>query len=222
MKTIGRLINIACSAVVLTGFIPALATTLQQVKPAKPGAQNVPGGGISSREEMTIISDPAANFGPQPSSDKVNVSWVAAPPVAASAPSADAQTLPPKKPQPTPQKVISEHFAAFNTCDWKRLMAQYDDDMAFLSKDGAVVKGRQAISQMFRKALQPPAAGGVCGIKLTPEQTIVVGDTVNVVWRADAPFLAEPYRGSEAFETRNGLLVVQVTTWDPPAMKMKK
>jgi hypothetical protein len=42
------------------------------------------------------------------------------------------------------------------------------------------------------------------------------------VWRADAPFLAEPYRGSEAFETRNGLLVAQVTTWDPSAMKMKK
>jgi len=136
--------------------------------------------------------------------------------------SARAQTLPPKKPQPTVQKVMSEHFAAFNSCDWNRLMAQYDDDMAFLSKDGAIVKGRQAIGEMFKKALQPHAAGGFCGIKLTPEQTIIVGDTANVIWRADAPFLAEPYHGSEAFETRNGLLVVQVTTWDPPAMKMKK
>jgi hypothetical protein len=222
MTTIGRLINIACGAVVLTGFIPALATTLQQVTPAKPDARNVPHGGNRSKEGMTLVPNPAANFGSQRSSDKVTVSWVAAPSLSAPAPSGAAQSLPPKKPQPTPQKVISEHFAAFNTCDWKRLMAQYDDDMAFLSKDGAVVKGRQAISQMFKKALQPPSAGGVCGIKLTPEQTIVVGDTVNVVWRADAPFLAEPYRGSEAFETRNGLLVVQVTTWDPSAMKMKK
>jgi hypothetical protein len=141
---------------------------------------------------------------------------------ALAAPSAAAQTLPPKKSLPTLQKILSEHFAAFNTCDWNRLMAQYDDDMAFLSKDGAIVKGREAIGQMFSKALQPHSAGGVCGIKLTPEQTIVVGNTVNVVWRADAPFLAEPYRGSEAFETRNGLLVAQVTTWDPSAMKMKK
>jgi hypothetical protein len=133
-----------------------------------------------------------------------------------------AQTLPPKKPQPTLQKVLSEHFAAFNSCDWTRLMAQYDDDMAFLSKDGAIVKGRAAIGDMFKKALQPHSAGGVCGIKLTPEQTIVVGNTANIIWRADAPFLAEPYRGSESFETRNGLLVVQVTTWDPSAMKMKK
>jgi hypothetical protein len=117
---------------------------------------------------------------------------------------------------------MSEHFAAFNSCDWNRLMAQYGDDMAFLSKDGDVVKGRQAIGEMFKKALQPHSAGGVCGITLTPEQTFIVGNTVNVVWRADAPFLAEPYRGSEAFETRDGLLVLQVTTWDPSAMKMKK
>ena len=135
---------------------------------------------------------------------------------------ASAQTLPPKKPQPTPQKVIEEHVAALNACDWKRLMAQYDDDMAFLSKDGAMVRGREAIGQMFEKVLLPPAKGGQCGMKLIPEKTIVVGDTVNVIWRVEAPFFAEPYRGSEAFETHNGLLVVQVTTWDPAAIKMKK
>jgi uncharacterized protein (TIGR02246 family) len=133
-----------------------------------------------------------------------------------------AQALPPKKSQPTPQKVVEEHVAALNACDWKRLMAQYDDDMTFLSKDGAMVRGREAIAQMFQKALMPPSKGGQCGMKLIPEQTIVVGDTVNVIWRAEAPFFAEPYRGSEAFETRNGLLVLQVTTWDPAAIKMKK
>lgn len=133
-----------------------------------------------------------------------------------------AQTLPPKKPQATPQKVVEEHIAALNACDWKRLMAQYDDDMAFLSKDGAVVRGRETIGQMFQKMLQPPSKGGMCGMKLIPEQTIVVGNTVNVIWRFEAPFFAEPYRGAEAFETRNGLLVLQVTTWDPSAIKMKK
>ena len=133
-----------------------------------------------------------------------------------------AQSLPPKKRQPTPEKVIAEHIAALNACDWNRMMAQYDDDIAFLSKDGGIVKGRAAIGQMFKKALQPPSGGGQCGMTLIPEQTIVVGDTVNVIWRVEAPFFAEPYRGSEAFETRNGLLVLQVTTWDPSAIKMKK
>jgi hypothetical protein len=200
MRTIGQWIGIACGAVVLTGCLPALATPpAQQLKPAAPAAQNVPRAGDGRNEQLIASAAPAP-----------------------AAPEAGAQTLPPKKPLPTLQKIIAEHFAAFNTCDWQRLMAQYDDDMAFLSKDGAVVKGRQAIGEMFRKALAPHSAGGVCGITLTPEQTIVVGNTANIVWRADAPFLAEPYRGSEAFETRNGLLVVQVTTWDPSAMKMKK
>ncbi len=215
MRMIGRWIGVACGAVVLTGFMPARATPPQQLTPATPAAQN-------ASRERTAIPNSAANFGPQRSSEHVYISSAAAPPSATPAPSAGAQTLPPKKRQPTLQKLMSEHFAAFNSCDWKRLMAQYDDDMAFFSKDGAVVKGRQAIGEMFSKALQPHSAGGFCGIKLTPEQTIVVGNTVNVIWRADAPFLAEPYRGSEAFETRNGLLAAQVTTWDPPAMKMKK
>jgi hypothetical protein len=132
------------------------------------------------------------------------------------------QTLPPKKRQPTPEKVIAEHIAALNACDWNRMMAQYDDDIQFWSKDGGIVKGREAIGRMFEKALQPPAKGGQCGMKLIPEHTVAVGDTVNVIWRAEAPFFATPYRGAEAFETRNGLLVLQVTTWDPSAIKMKK
>ena len=135
---------------------------------------------------------------------------------------AGAQNLPPKKRQPTLEKIMAEHFAAFNSCDWTRLMAQYDDDMAFLSKDGTIVQGRKEVGDMFKGALKPHSEGGFCGVKLTPEKTIVVGNTVNVIWRADAPFLAAPYKGSEAFETRNGLLALQVTTWDPSAMKMKK
>lgn len=133
-----------------------------------------------------------------------------------------AQSLPPKKPLPTPEKVIAEHVAALNACDWNRMMAQYDDDIVFLSKDGGIVQGREAIGKMFQQALKGPAQGGQCGMTLIPEKTIIVGNTVNVVWRVEAPFLAEPYRGSEAFETRNGLLAAQVTTWDPSAMKMKK
>jgi ketosteroid isomerase-like protein len=61
------------------------------------------------------------------------------------------------------------------------MMAQYDNDVQFLSKDGGVVKGRQAVGEMFKKALQPPSGGGQCGMKLIPEQTIAAGDTVNVV-----------------------------------------
>ena len=135
---------------------------------------------------------------------------------------AQSQSLPPKKPQPTPEKVLAEHVSALNACSWERMMAQYDDNMVFLSKDGGVVSGRQAIGEMFKKALQPPEKGGQCGMKMIVEKTYVVGNTVNAIMRAEAPFFAEPYRLSEAFETRNGLLEAQVTTWDPAAIKMKK
>ncbi|MFP5275937.1 MAG: nuclear transport factor 2 family protein [Acidobacteriota bacterium] len=139
-----------------------------------------------------------------------------------SAMTASAQKLPPQKPQPTPEKVVEEHFAALNACDWTRLMAQYADDMTFFSKDGGMVQGREAIGAMFRKAVEPPSRGGQCGMKMTPLHIKVVGNTVNVVWRAEAPFFTRPYLGSEAFETRNGLLAAQVTTWDPSALPMKK
>src|ERR1700761_9400063 len=79
-----------------------------------------------------------------------------------------AQELPAKRPQPTPEKVIAEHIAALNACDWSRMMAQYADNVQFLSKDGHIVSGRKAIGAMFHQALMPPAKGGQCGMKLIP------------------------------------------------------
>lgn len=135
---------------------------------------------------------------------------------------AAAQSLPPKKAQPTPEKVVAEHTAAVNACDWNRVMAQYDDDMVFLRKDGNVVRGRAAIGKMFQQSLKDPSEGGQCGRKLTPEHIYVVGNTVNVVWRVEAPFFEGTYYASEAFETKNGLLAAQVSTWDLNGVKMKK
>ena len=132
-----------------------------------------------------------------------------------------SQALPPQKAQPTSEKVLAEHFAALHACDWNRMMAGYDDNIAFLS-NGDVVSGRQAVGEMFKKVLQPHSKGGLCGMKMTPERMIVVGNTVNVVFRFDAPFFAEPYHGAEAFEIRNGLVAVQITTFDQAAVKMTK
>ena len=136
---------------------------------------------------------------------------------------AGAQTgpLPELVRQPTPEKVIAEHLAAFNSCDWKRLMAQYPDNFEFFSPHSEAVRGRQAVGEMFAKVVKPPTEGGTCGMKITPEHTFIVGDVVNVQWRADAPFLAEPYIGSDAYETKDGLLATIVTTYDPAALKMK-
>jgi hypothetical protein len=74
---------------------------------------------------------------------------------------------------------------------------------------------------MFAQVVKKPAEAGTCGLHITPEHTFVVGETVNVQWRMDAPFLAEPYRGADAYETRDGLMAAQVTTFDRAALKWK-
>jgi hypothetical protein len=48
-----------------------------------------------------------------------------------------------------------------------------------------------------------------------------VGDRPNVQWRADADFLAEPYRGAGRYVNRNGLMYAQVTTFGAPEPKFK-
>jgi hypothetical protein len=130
-------------------------------------------------------------------------------------------TLPKQVRQPTAAKVVAEHMAALDACDWKRIVAQFPDNVQFFSSTG-VVQGRAAVAQMFATVVKPPSQGGICGLKFTPEHTFVVDGVINVQWRADAPFLSEPYRGSDAYETKDGLMAAQVTTFDNSGLKMKR
>jgi len=132
-----------------------------------------------------------------------------------------AQTMPPLKRQATPAKVVEEHMAAFSSCDWPRLMAQFPDNVEFFGPNGQVVRGKKALGEMFAQVVKPPSQGGTCGLNVVAEHTFVVGDTINVQWRADSPLLKEPYRGADAYETHDGLMAAQVTTWNPAALKWK-
>ena len=134
---------------------------------------------------------------------------------------AQSPALPAQKRQPTPQKVVEEHLAAFSACDWNRLLAGFAENAEFFAPNGSVVRGRKALGQMYTQVVKAPAQGGTCGLKVTSEHIFVVGETVNVQWRAEAPFLAEPYRGADAYETHDGLMAAQVTTFDAAALKMK-
>jgi SnoaL-like domain len=134
---------------------------------------------------------------------------------------AEPMKLPPLKKQPTVQKVIDEHLDALNQCDWKRLMAQYLDDVEIHLPDGVVVRGREKVGELFAGFCKP-RPDGLKGMKFTAEKSFLVGNTLNVVWRAEADFLAEPYRGSDAYVTRNGLMAAQVTTFDGSKLKFKK
>jgi hypothetical protein len=136
--------------------------------------------------------------------------------------SAEEMKLPPLKKQPTSQAVVDEHVDALNHCDWNRLMAQYPADYQLNLPDGMVVKGREAAGKLFADFVKPHEQGGLCGIKFSPEQTLVVGETLNIQWKAEAEFLAEPYKGSDAYETRDGLMVAMVSTFKGADLKIKK
>jgi hypothetical protein len=100
-------------------------------------------------------------------------------------------------------------------------MAQYPDDVQIHLPDGQVIKGRAAVGELFAGFCKP-RPDGLKGLKFTSESVFKVGDTLNVQWRAEADFLTEPYKGSDAYVTRGGLMAAQVTTFDGSKLKFKK
>lgn len=44
----------------------------------------------------------------------------------------------------------------------------------------------------------------------------------NVNWETDADFLEEPYKGEDAYVTKDGFMYSQVATFDGSKLKMKK
>jgi hypothetical protein len=130
--------------------------------------------------------------------------------------------LPDLKKQPTAQAVLDEHFAALNACDWNRLLAQYPDDAQINLPNGMIVKGRQALGDLFAGFCKDPKDGGLKGIHFEVEHSTTIENTFATQWVATAPFLAEPYRGSDAYITHDGYMQAMVTTFDGGALKMKK
>ena len=130
--------------------------------------------------------------------------------------------LPALRPLPTPQAVVDEHLDALNRGDWHRLMAQYPDDVEFFLPGGVMIRGREAVGAAFAGLVKPFGDGGLLGVIFTPEHSFTVGNTVNVQWRVDADVLKAPYRGADAYITRDGLLAAQVSTFDMNALNEKR
>ena len=121
----------------------------------------------------------------------------------------------------TPDAVLAQHMKALNGCDWKGLMQQYPDSYELRLPGGTVVKGREAAAATFAGFVKPHADGGLCGVTFSEESRLVTGGTLAVQWVANATFLAEPYRGSDAYITDDGLMVSMVSTFDGAELKFK-
>jgi hypothetical protein len=134
---------------------------------------------------------------------------------------ADDTKLPPLKRQKSAQAVVAEHLDALNKCDWNRLMAQYPPQVEIHLPDGVIVKGREKVGELFAGFCKSRAEQGLKGLTFTTQSSFPVGGTMNVMWHADADFLAETYKGSDAYVTKDGLMYAQVTTFDGAKLKFK-
>lgn len=132
--------------------------------------------------------------------------------------------LPAIERQPTAAAVVREHFDALNDCDLQRLVAQYPNRAQFHLNDGkdiVVLRGRRQIYDLFAGFVKPYPEG-LCGLKFTPERTFSIDDTLVIQFRVTAPFLAKTYRGSDAYVTKGGLMVGQVSTFEGTDLKFKR
>lgn len=132
-----------------------------------------------------------------------------------------APALPPLKRCATPQEIVDEHLDALNQGDWDRAMAQYPEDVEIFLPDGVLVKGREKVGELFWGFFQPRGEGGFGGIHFDVVHSSPVGDTINVIWRITADYLAEPYVGTDSYCTQDGLMRAQVSTLRPQDMKFK-
>ena len=116
-------------------------------------------------------------------------------------------------PQASSYDAYVEHIRALNACEWGALLAQYPDDAEVHLDHGNVVRGRQAIGDLFAGFVLPVEEGGLCGITFTEESRLEVAGAQNVQWVAEADFLAEPYRGSDAYVSDGQFMDAMVSTF---------
>jgi len=121
----------------------------------------------------------------------------------------------------TPGAVLDQHLEALNGCDWNGLMQQYPDSYELRLPGGTVFTGRTEAATTFAGFVKPHAEGGLCGITFSEISRLVTGGTLAVTWEANASFLAEPYQGSDAYITDDGLMVSMVSTFDGAELKFK-
>lgn len=123
-------------------------------------------------------------------------------------------------PQANAYDTYVEHVRALNACEWGALLAQYPNDAEVHLPGGTVVSGRQEIGDLFAGFVLPVADGGLCGITFSEESRFEVGNTENVQWVAEADFLVEPYRGSDAYVSDGQYMAAMVSTFDGADLMM--
>lgn len=116
--------------------------------------------------------------------------------------------------EPSAYLVYTQHLSYLNACNWNGLLSQYPDQAEVHLPGGNVIRGRAQIADLFTNFVLSRSEGGLCGLTFTEVSRWQVGTTLNVRWIADAPFLARPYHGADAYVSDDGLLVAMTSTFN--------
>lgn len=116
--------------------------------------------------------------------------------------------------------VFENHFVQLNRCSISGLKAErVPKTQLFLG--GMVIRGEKAVDDFFTGLCRPRSKGGLRGLKFVEKKAFIVGNTISVQWVVNAPFLKEPYPGSDAYVTCGGRMLTIVSSFDSAELKFK-
>lgn len=116
--------------------------------------------------------------------------------------------------------VFQNHFNQLNRCSVSGLKRERTPQtQLFFGQD--VIRGEKAVDDVFEGFCRPRGEDGLKGLVFKEEKAFIVGNVISVRWVADAPFLMEPYRGSDAYVTCGYKMLTIVSSFDVNELKFK-
>jgi hypothetical protein len=123
---------------------------------------------------------------------------------------------------PQPKALIAAHARTLLTCDAEKIADTYAPDATLFLPEGAVVKGRAALTGLYAGLTKPTSEGGLCGLKTTPVLWWHSGSTWFVKLRDTAPFLAKPAFQTDGYVFMGSKIAAEVTTFNPAGLDLKQ
>lgn len=120
----------------------------------------------------------------------------------------------------TVRKVFENHFVQLNKCDIQGLKNERTSDTQLFFGPTRIT-GEVNVDKVFSNFCRTVDQGGIKGLMFKEKSSFFVGNVACVSWVADAPFLSEPYHGSDAYVTCGNKLLAIVSSFDGTELKYK-
>ena len=119
------------------------------------------------------------------------------------------------------KRVYENHFYQLNRCSVRGLKEEVTPETQYFF-GGNNIKGQKNIFEAIEGTCKESTEGGIRGINFKEEAVFIVGNVANIKWVATAPFLEEPYPGSDAYVTCGNKMLAMVSSFDASELKFKK